>query len=193
MKVLENREETAKYSTGLHKHHTEVVGGTGWSHDFSLTRNNSLGLARWLNSLTNSPDVVSYSLLPLYELMPNETQKAGVKAAMLVYLHSKTEKSSHREPVCVLLDNLASNCCPVQTMRGKLTVTNIKAWNLWGDDLSTTDRWVGWGQAYVHVPGHLELLLQSKGDLGLSTTSTEKHILLSFVFFQLCNCVAEVK
>uniref|UniRef100_A0A3Q0SZX4 Uncharacterized protein n=1 Tax=Amphilophus citrinellus TaxID=61819 RepID=A0A3Q0SZX4_AMPCI len=139
MKVLENRDEATNYNADLHKHHTEVAGGTAWSGDFSLTHNNSLDLVHWLNSLKGSPGVVSYSLLPLYELMPTETQKAEMKKATLAYLLSKTIQSSHRELFCWLLDNLASNCCPIQTRRGMLNVTNIKAWNLWGDDWDITD------------------------------------------------------
>ncbi|XP_030608820.1 perforin-1-like isoform X1 [Archocentrus centrarchus] len=139
MKVLENRDEATNYNADLHKHHTEVAGGTAWSGDFSLTHNNSLDLVHWLNSLKDSPGVVSYSLLPLYELMPTETQKAEMKKATLAYLLSKTVQSSHRELFCWLLDNLASNCCPIQTRRGMLNVTNIKAWNLWGDDWDITD------------------------------------------------------
>uniref|UniRef100_A0A3Q0T035 MACPF domain-containing protein n=1 Tax=Amphilophus citrinellus TaxID=61819 RepID=A0A3Q0T035_AMPCI len=130
---------STNYNADLHKHHTEVAGGTAWSGDFSLTHNNSLDLVHWLNSLKGSPGVVSYSLLPLYELMPTETQKAEMKKATLAYLLSKTIQSSHRELFCWLLDNLASNCCPIQTRRGMLNVTNIKAWNLWGDDWDITD------------------------------------------------------
>uniref|UniRef100_A0A3Q0T2I8 MACPF domain-containing protein n=1 Tax=Amphilophus citrinellus TaxID=61819 RepID=A0A3Q0T2I8_AMPCI len=142
MKVIQNQDSTTMYGATIHQHHNEVTGGTGWSGDFSLEHDDSEAYGKWLKSLKDHPDAVSYSLMPLDELMPTQAKKDGMKAAIEQYVMNSIMSASPKEPFCRHRDNLASNCCPLQTRKGMLNVTNIEAWDLYGDTWGTTDRWV---------------------------------------------------
>uniref|UniRef100_A0A3P9QJE3 Perforin-1-like n=1 Tax=Poecilia reticulata TaxID=8081 RepID=A0A3P9QJE3_POERE len=141
--VLKNLDSATNFSSGLHQNFTEVSGGNGWLGEFSIFQNDSIDYMNWLKSLKEQPDVVSHSLRPLYELVPNELQKAAVKAAIEQYLKDNAVKKSPKEPHCEgKTPNVASNCCPQHASWGTLSVTIVRGRDLFGDELSLTDGWV---------------------------------------------------
>uniref|UniRef100_A0A3P9QII4 Perforin-1-like n=1 Tax=Poecilia reticulata TaxID=8081 RepID=A0A3P9QII4_POERE len=138
-KILKNQDSATNFSSGLHQHFTEVSGGNGWLGEFSIFQNDSIDYMNWLKSLKEHPDVVSYSLRPLYQLIRSKSQKAGMKAAIEQYLQDNAVKKSLQERHC---EATSPNCCPLHASRGTLSVTIVRAWNLNGDVFGPTDGWV---------------------------------------------------
>ncbi|XP_071202900.1 perforin-1-like [Salvelinus alpinus] len=133
-KVLDNRDSKTSYSSSFLSHHTKVVGGTGWPGELSLNRNDSVGFRSWMRTLKNFPDVIYYSLTPLHLLIPNTAVQQGVKEAVQDYLKENALLKSTGELSCGdRYSNLDSNCCLRKVSQGRLVVTVVRAWELWGD------------------------------------------------------------
>ncbi|CAJ1054051.1 perforin-1-like [Xyrichtys novacula] len=142
-KVLQNQNDFASTNTSVHEHYTEVVGGKGWTGEFSLTHNDSLGYRKWRETLKDHPGVVRYSLRPLYTLLPEGAQRNGLKGATENYLAMNGIRAEPESPECGSSHpNLDNNCCPLKASRGTLVVTIVRAWNLYGDIWGTTDGYV---------------------------------------------------
>ncbi|XP_024914213.1 perforin-1-like, partial [Cynoglossus semilaevis] len=129
-KILENMDTAASYSAGLHQHVTEVTGGNGWLGEFSLSGIDASGYETWLRSLKDHPDVIHYSLRPLYELALSWSTMIGLYLATHDYLKEHGVSSGTSNPRCSGRPNLDYNCCPIETRRGNLRVTIVRAWGL---------------------------------------------------------------
>ncbi|KAJ0033614.1 hypothetical protein NQD34_000721 [Periophthalmus magnuspinnatus] len=138
--LLQNKDVATSFSTGLHLHHTEVVGGTGWDGDFSLLLNNSQRYNAWLQSLKDRPDIVQYSLRLMSDLVPDLKKRPHVNAAIVDYLKENGISKKDEKPCGV-------NCCPKRAWSGLLTVTIVRAWRLkgdyWGKTESYAKMWYG--------------------------------------------------
>ncbi|XP_024914212.1 perforin-1-like [Cynoglossus semilaevis] len=141
-KILENMDTAASYSAGLHQHVTEVTGGNGWLGEFSLSGIDASGYETWLRSLKDHPDVIHYSLRPLYELALSWSTMIGLYLATHDYLKEHGVSSGTSNPRCSGRPNLDYNCCPIETRRGNLRVTIVRAWGLKGDPVGKTEAYV---------------------------------------------------
>ncbi|XP_036385854.1 perforin-1-like [Megalops cyprinoides] len=140
--LLENHDTQTNSQLTYLNHMTEVIGGHKWLGEVSLFKNDSVGFRNWLKSLKDSPDIVSYSLLPLHELVPDADVSRNVKTAVTQYLRENGIPKDGPQEQCVGRPNVSPECCPLYPMRGRLQVTVIKAWGLDGDPVGSTDPYV---------------------------------------------------
>uniref|UniRef100_A0A3B5Q4A8 Perforin-1-like n=1 Tax=Xiphophorus maculatus TaxID=8083 RepID=A0A3B5Q4A8_XIPMA len=152
-------DSATNFSSGLHRYHSEVSGGDGWLGEFSISKSHSTAHMNWLKSLIQYPEVVSFSLRPLYQLVPNKLQQAGVKTAIEQYLEDTSVKKSPQEPDCEGSTlNMSYNCCPMHASRGNLSVTIVRGWNLYGDVIGKTD---GYAKMYHGSISHQTQVIES--------------------------------
>ncbi|KAL2103499.1 hypothetical protein ACEWY4_000367 [Coilia grayii] len=131
------------YNLGFLNTFTEVLGGNGWPGLFSMTRNDSAGYRRWLASIRESPEIVSYSLLPVHELVSDTTVQRHLQDEVRKYILSNGLARRPKPPGCGWnRPNLSPDCCPLHTHRGRLRVTVLRAWGLKGNPVGRTEGYV---------------------------------------------------
>ncbi|XP_041931815.1 perforin-1-like [Alosa sapidissima] len=135
---------------------TEITGGqTEGELLFSAGRDAS-AYKKWLASLPVSPGVISYTLKPLHQLIPDRKVKRELKQAIKDYILSrgaKRECSDHCslgrrtkprscECHCQSHKGLGTNCCPTRPGLAIVAFTIIRGQGLYGDTASGTDGYV---------------------------------------------------
>ncbi|KAG8541954.1 hypothetical protein GDO81_027842 [Engystomops pustulosus] len=111
---------------------------------------------KWMESLKKDPDIVTYSLESIHNLVRFEgPQRENLKKAVRDYIMDKALRKNCSCPsgslptlgsecscFCQGNDHRSSNCCPSKRGFAKLMVTIQSATGLWGDYLSKTDAFV---------------------------------------------------
>lgn len=142
-KVLNNQDSVTGYNLGFLNHITMVSGGNGWPGVFSMTQNDSVGYHQWLDSLKENPEIVSYSLFPLDELVSNTTVRLNLRREIRQYIIENGIIKKPNPPSCGFnRPNLSPDCCPLSTHRGRFTVKVLRAWGLKGDPVGKTEGFV---------------------------------------------------
>ncbi|KAJ8287230.1 hypothetical protein GJAV_G00049160 [Gymnothorax javanicus] len=140
--LLENQDVQTGSQLHYLNHKTEVIGGNDWLGEVSLNKDDSAAFQSWLTSLKDAPQVLSYSLFPLHQLIPNPGIRENVKTAVQWYLVENAVEKDGPAEQCFGQPNLSHDCCPLEPMRGRLQVKVIRAWGLYGDTTSSTDGYV---------------------------------------------------
>ncbi|XP_062396153.1 perforin-1-like [Sardina pilchardus] len=142
-KVLNNQDSVTGYNLGFLNDITMVSGGDGWPGVFSMTRNDSDGFHRWLGSIKQNPEIVSYTLFPIHELVSNTTVRGHLQQEVRKYiLDNGVAKKPNPQSCGWNRPNLSPDCCPLRTHRGRLRVSVLRAWGLKGDPVGRTEGYV---------------------------------------------------
>ncbi|KAI5627594.1 hypothetical protein C0J50_12853 [Silurus asotus] len=147
------------FSSTFSDRQTNVLGGKTVNVDLLFSSNtNPKAYKEWVSSLPAHPDVISYSLMPLDDLLPKELSiRVHLHQAIKDYISQRALitncarpckigiKTNPKEPCrCSCHNNpgVGLNCCPTQKGFAHVTVTIIKATGLYGDCFTQTDGYV---------------------------------------------------
>ncbi|XP_049417725.1 perforin-1-like isoform X2 [Epinephelus fuscoguttatus] len=158
-KDMDKMEMKTSFSGLFNDRFTEIKGGHTTEPDllFSADKDPS-AYKEWLNTLPQNPDIVSYSLDSLHELLPtNSPVRKNLRSAISHYIlerglwkncsdHCQAGiKSDPRDTcVCQCHNDPAVNqdCCPTRKGMARVIITVQRASGLWGDHTTETDGYV---------------------------------------------------
>ncbi|XP_034567193.1 perforin-1-like [Notolabrus celidotus] len=155
-KQMENQKS---FSSQFNDRFTEIKGGHTTEPDllFSADKDPS-AYKEWLNTLPQNPDIISYSLDSLHELLPTTTPaRKNLRSAISHYILEKgllkncsercqagIKSDSRDSCVCQCHNDPAVNqdCCPTRKGMARVILTVQRATGLWGDSTTATDGYV---------------------------------------------------
>lgn len=154
-KDIEKSDSKSAFSDQFSDRFTEIKGGHTTEPDllFSAVKDPS-AYKEWLNSIPQNPDIISYSLSSLHQLLPVKTKTwSNLRSAITHYILEKglvincTErcrKDSRDQCVCQCHNEPAVNmdCCPTRKGMARVIVTVQRATGLWGDYFTSSDAFV---------------------------------------------------
>ncbi|XP_017351520.1 perforin-1 isoform X2 [Ictalurus punctatus] len=147
------------FASSFSDRETNVIGGYTQSVDLLFSSNNDpKAYKEWITSLPAHPDVLSYSVTSLHELLPAKQKiRAHLRTAIKDYILQRGllknctspcktgVKTNPKEPCSCSCHNrrdVALNCCPTQRGFAEVTITAIRATGLYGDYWTQTDGFV---------------------------------------------------
>lgn len=152
-------ESKSSFSSRFQDRLTDVTGGHTTEPELLFSGNKDPSAYKeWLTTLPSNPDVISYSLESLHELIPTKDPlHKHMRQAIHDFILEKSLWRNCSEPckagvkpnakdpcVCTCHNNpgITPNCCPAKRGLARLKVTIERAQNLWGDQVSATDAYV---------------------------------------------------
>ncbi|XP_072549615.1 perforin-1-like isoform X2 [Salminus brasiliensis] len=152
-------ETKGSFSSSFNDRLTEVSGGHTTEPELLFSADKDPGAYKdWLSSLPLNPDVISYSLEPLHELLPTKNPvRKHLRKAIHDFILEKSlwrncsepctagVKQNPREPcVCACRNNpgVTPDCCPSKRGLARVKVTVERGSGLWGDHTTGTDGYV---------------------------------------------------
>ncbi|XP_071387206.1 perforin-1-like [Centroberyx affinis] len=158
-KDMDKTGSKTSFSSTFSDRFTEIKGGQTTEPEllFSADKDPS-AYKEWLNSLPQNPDIVSYSLDSLHELLPvNTPVKKNLRSAISHYILEKALlrncsepcqagiKSDRNNPCLCSCHNdpaVGQDCCPVRKGMARVIITVQRGADLWGDYGTATDGYV---------------------------------------------------
>lgn len=143
-KVFNNEDSITGYDKGFLSHSTEVTGGDGWMGEVSMTKPDSEGFKKWLNSLQRTPDILSFTVLPLHDLVHDTKVRDNLLTAISQnVIDNGIEKNKTEQTPCgVSSPNLSPDCCPLLVGRGRLTVFVDRGFSIRGNGWAEPEGYV---------------------------------------------------
>ncbi|KAG9264108.1 perforin-1-like [Astyanax mexicanus] len=152
-------ESKGSFSSNFNDRFTEVLGGHTTEPELLFSANKDPGAYKdWLSSLPLNPDIISYSLEPLHELLPTKNPaRKHLRQAIHDFILEKSLwrncsepcmmgiKQNPKEPCsCSCRNNpgMTPDCCPSKRGLARVIVTVERASGLWGDTTTATDAFV---------------------------------------------------
>ncbi|KAF7660571.1 hypothetical protein LDENG_00279780 [Lucifuga dentata] len=158
-KDIEKTESKSSFSSLFNDRFTEIKGGHTTEPEllFSADKDPS-AYKNWLNSLLQNPDIVSYSLDSLHELLPDDAPvRKNLRSAISHYILEKAllrncsdtcqagRHNDHSDPCVCQCHNdpgVNADCCPTHKGIGRVIITVQRGTDLWGDYTTATDGYV---------------------------------------------------
>ncbi|XP_071752024.2 perforin-1-like [Centroberyx gerrardi] len=158
-KDMDKTESKSSFSSTFSDRFTEIKGGQTTEPEllFSADKDPS-AYKEWLNSLPQNPDIVSYSLDSLHELLPvNSPVRKNLRSAVSHYILEKALlrncsepcragiKSDRNDPCLCSCHNdpaVGQDCCPTRKGMARVVITVQRGAGLWGDYSTATDGYV---------------------------------------------------
>nr|XP_024657956.1 perforin-1-like [Maylandia zebra] len=158
-KDIQQTDSKSAFSSLFNDRFTEIKGGHTTEPDllFSADKNPE-AYKGWLSTLPQNPDIVSYSLDSLHELLPSTNKvRKNLRSAISHYILEKglwrncTDpckagiRTNSQDPcICQCHNDPAVNqdCCPVRKGMARVIITIQRASGLWGDYFTATDGYV---------------------------------------------------
>ncbi|XP_067089358.1 perforin-1.1 [Osmerus mordax] len=161
-------ESKASFSSMFNDRFTEIKGGHTTEPELLFSADKDpASYKEWLRTLPTHPDIVSYSLESLHELLPTTNPlRKNLRKAISHYILEKALWKNCSEPcregikrdfkdqcVCSCQNDPAvgSDCCPRKRGLARVVLTVQRGVALWGDHSTATD-----GFVKVIVEGHEE-------------------------------------
>eukprot|EP00066_Takifugu_rubripes_P002820 XP_003964971.1 PREDICTED: perforin-1-like [Takifugu rubripes] len=158
-KDTEKMEFKTSFSGLFNDRFTEIKGGQTTEPDLLFSADkNPAAYKEWLNTLPLNPDIVSYSLNSLHELLQvDHPARKNLRSAISHYILERGlwkncsepcragVKSDSRDPcVCQCHNDPAVNqeCCPTRKGMARVIITVERGSGLWGDHTTATDGYV---------------------------------------------------
>ncbi|KAG9342897.1 hypothetical protein JZ751_015113 [Albula glossodonta] len=157
--AIDKMENKVSFSSNFNDRFTEIRGGQTMEMDLLFSANKEAGAYKeWMTSLTLSPDLVSYSLDALHELLPTtDSARKNLRRAISHYILEKSLWKNCSTPckagvkthpqdscICSCHNNpgVTPDCCPTKKGLARVKITVQKAEGLWGDYNTGTDGYV---------------------------------------------------